>query len=264
MKGRSTPPDEIMATIGNMAESAIVQGNRNLMKQAFMNMVMNHPTDLATLKKAWYVYDPATDEWNISFPDIEENDTPETIAQKIQDHEDIMKKLKDQGIATQKSSKLNINYKITKENAKQHVVQVKNGGKDYLIYVNANPRAAQAVNGLTNPDAEQNPIFNAISTANRWLAANFTTRNPAFVMSNLSRDIIFSMAAINIKEDGKYSARFRKNIFKAMPVIMRNLRGNDKGTESDKYFKEFIENGGETGYMHLTDVNEYKKKYVRN
>lgn len=102
-----------------------------------------------------------------------------------------MKKLKDQGIATQKSSKLNINYKITKENAKQHVVQVKNGGKDYLIYVNANPRAAQAVNGLTNPDAEQNPIFNAISTANRWLAANFTTRNPAFVMSNLSRDIIF-------------------------------------------------------------------------
>lgn len=51
MKGRSTPPDEIMATIGNMAESAIVQGNRNLMKQAFMNMVMNHPTDLATLKK---------------------------------------------------------------------------------------------------------------------------------------------------------------------------------------------------------------------
>lgn len=260
MRGRKSIPDEIMATIGNMAESAIVQGNRNMMKQAFMNMVMNHPTDLATLKKAWYVYDPATDEWNISFPDIEENDTPETIAQKIQDHDDIMKKLKDQGIATQKSSKLNINYKITKGNAKQHVVQVKNGGKDYLIYVNANPRAAQAVNGLTNPDAEKNPIFNAINTANRWLAANFTTRNPAFVMSNLSRDIIFSMAAINIKEDGKYSARFRKNIFKAMPVIMRNLRGNDKGIESDEYFKEFIENGGETGYMHLTDVNEYKKK----
>lgn len=260
MKGRKSIPDEIMATIGNMAESAIVQGNRNLMKQSFMNMVMNHPTDLATLKKAWYVYDPATDEWNISLPDIEENDTPETIAQKIQDHEDVMNKLKDQGLATQKSSRLNINYKITKGNVKQHVVQVKNGGKDYLIYVNANPRAAQAVNGLTNPDAEQNPIFNAISTANRWLAANFTTRNPAFVMSNLSRDIIFSMAAINIKEDGKYSARFRKNIFKAMPVIMRNLRGNDKGTESDKYFKEFIENGGETGYMHLNDVEKYKKK----
>lgn len=243
-----------------MAESAIVQGNKNMMKQSFMNMVMNHPTDLAKMKKAWYVYDPATDEWNISLPNIEEKDTPETIAQKIEDHENDMRALKDQGLATQKSSRLNINYKITKGNAMQHVIQVKNGGKDYIIYVNANPRAAQAVNGLTNPDVEQNPMFRAISTANRWLAANFTTRNPAFVMSNLSRDLIFSMSAIGIKENAKYSSKFRKNILVAIPTIMRNLKGNNKGTESDKYFEEFIENGGETGYMHISDVDKYKKK----
>lgn len=260
MKGRKSIPDEIFATIGNMAESAIVQGNKNMMKQSFMNMVMNHPTDLAKMKKAWYVYDPATDEWNISLPNIEEKDTPETIAQKIEDHENDMRALKDQGLATQKSSRLNINYKITKGNAMQHVIQVKNGGKDYIIYVNANPRAAQAVNGLTNPDVEQNPMFRAISTANRWLAANFTTRNPAFVMSNLSRDLIFSMSAIGIKENAKYSSKFRKNILVAIPTIMRNLKGNNKGTESDKYFEEFIENGGETGYMHISDVDKYKKK----
>lgn len=260
MKGRKSIPDEIFATIGNMAESAIVQGNKNMMKQSFMNMVMNHPTDLAKMKKAWYVYDPATDEWNISLPNIEEKDTPETIAQKIEDHENDMRALKDQGLATQKSSRLNINYKITKGNAMQHVIQVKNGGKDYIIYVNANPRAAQAVNGLTNPDVEQNPIFRAISTANRWLAANFTTRNPAFVMSNLSRDLIFSMSAVGIKENAKYSSKFRKNILVAIPTIMRNLKGNNKGTESDKYFEEFIENGGETGYMHISDVDKYKKK----
>ena len=260
MKGRKSIPDEIFATIGNMAESAIVQGNKNMMKQSFMNMVMNHPTDLAKMKKAWYVYDPATDEWNISLPNIEEKDTPETIAQKIEDHENDMRALKDQGLATQKSSRLNINYKITKGNAMQHVIQVKNGGKDYIIYVNANPRAAQAVNGLTNPDVEQNPMFRAISTANRWLAANFTTRNPAFVMSNLSRDLIFSMSAIGIKENAKYSSKFRKNILVAIPTIMRNLKGNNKGTKSDKYFEEFIENGGETGYMHISDVDKYKKK----
>lgn len=260
MKGRKSIPDEIFATIGNMAESAIVQGNKNMMKQSFMNMVMNHPTDLAKMKKAWYVYDPATDEWNISLPNMEEKDTPETIAQKIEDHENDMRALKDQGLATQKSSRLNINYKITKGNAMQHVIQVKNGGKDYIIYVNANPRAAQAVNGLTNPDVEQNPIFRAISTANRWLAANFTTRNPAFVMSNLSRDLIFSMSAVGIKENAKYSSKFRKNILVAIPTIMRNLKGNNKGTESDKYFEEFIENGGETGYMHISDVDKYKKK----
>lgn len=67
MKGRKSVPDEVIATIGNMAESAILQGNKNLMKQSFMNMVMNHPTDVATMRKAWYVYDQVKDEWTYQF-----------------------------------------------------------------------------------------------------------------------------------------------------------------------------------------------------
>lgn len=259
-KGRKSIPDEIFATIGNMAESAIMQGNRNMMKQSFMSMVINHPTDIATLKKAWYVYDPVKDEWNISMPDIQESDNAETIAEKLKNHEEQMKQLKENGLATQKPNGLNINYRINKNNISQHVVQVKNGGKDYVIYINGNPRAAQAINGLTNPNVEQNPIFRSIATANRWLAANFTTRNPAFVLSNLVRDLIFSNVAVSIKEDGKYSSRFRKNILKAMPVVLRNLSGKPNNTEADRYFQEFIENGGETGYMHLNDVEKYKKK----
>lgn len=260
MKGRKSVPDEVMATIGNMAESAILQGNKNLMKQSFMNMVMNHPTDVSTMRKAWYVYDQAKDEWTISMPEIQDNDTPEIISQKISDHEEKMKNLKEKGLATQKSSGLNIDYRILKNNISQHAVVVKNGGKDYIIYVNGNPRAAQAVNGLTNPDAEKNPIFNSISRANRWLAANFTTRNPAFVMSNLARDMIFSMSAIGIKEDAKYSAKFRKNLFVAIPTVFDCIRGKCKNSQSDMYFKEFVKNGGETGYMHLNDVDKYKKK----
>lgn len=260
MKGRKSVPDEVMATIGNMAESAILQGNKNLMKQSFMNMVMNHPTDVATMRKAWYVYDQAKDEWTISMPEIQDNDTSEIISQKISDHEEKMKNLKEKGLATQKSSGLNIDYRILKNNISQHAVVVKNGGKDYIIYVNGNPRAAQAVNGLTNPDAEKNPIFNSISRANRWLAANFTTRNPAFVMSNLARDMIFSMSAIGIKEDAKYSAKFRKNLFVAIPTVFDCIRGKCKNSQSDMYFKEFVKNGGETGYMHLNDVDKYKKK----
>lgn len=260
MKGRKSVPDELIATIGNMAESSILQGNRNLMKQAFMNMVVNHPTDVATLRKAWYVYDPVKDEWSISMPDIEENDTPETIAEKIKNHDEKMKQLEEQGLATRKSKGLNIDYRIMKNNISQHAVIVKNGGKDFVIYVNGNPRAAQAVNGLTNPDAEKNPIFNAISMANRWLAANFTTRNPAFVMSNLSRDLIFSTTAVWIKEDAKYSSRFRKNILTALPTVVKGVMGKGKNSEADKYFREFVENGGETGYMYLHDVDAYKKK----
>ena len=262
MKGRKSIPDEVFATIGNMAESAILQGNRNMMKQNFMSMVMNHPTDLATMRRTWYVYDNNTGEWHISTPEIEEKDTAAIIEKKISDHEERMKQLEEKGLATQTSSGLNIDYRIQPKSAKEHVVQVKNGGKDYTIYVNANPRAAQAINGMTNPDVEKNPIFKAISTANRWLAANFTTRNPAFVFSNLLRDLIFSMSAVYIKEDGKYLSKYRKNIFKTVPSIFRNIRGkgNPNTNEIDRYFQEFIDNGGETGYMHLNDVDKYKKK----
>ena len=262
MKGRKSIPDEVFATIGNMAESAILQGNRNMMKQNFMSMVMNHPTDLATMRRTWYVYDNNTGEWHISTPEIEEKDTAAIIEKKISDHEERMKQLEEKGLATQTSSGLNIDYRIQPRSAKEHIVQVKNGGKDYTIYVNANPRAAQAINGMTNPDVEKNPIFKAISTANRWLAANFTTRNPAFVFSNLSRDLIFSMSAVYIKEDGKYSSRYRKNLLKTPSAVLRNIRGkgNPNTNEIDRYFQEFIENGGETGYMHLNDVDKYKKK----
>lgn len=260
MRGRTNPPDEVIATIGNMAESAIMQGNRNMMKQAFMNMVVNHPTDVATLRKAWYVYNPVEDEWSISMPEIEESDTPETIAEKIKNHDEKMKQLKEQGLATQKSKGLNIDYRIMKNNISQHAVIVKNGGKDFVIYVNGNPRAAQAVNGLTNPDAEKNPIVIAINNSNRWLAANFTTRNPAFVASNFLRDVIFSNSAIWVKEDAKYSAKFRKNIFRAFPSVYRGIFGKRNNSEADKYFREFVDNGGETGYMHLHDVDAYKKK----
>lgn len=262
MKGRKSIPDEVFATIGNMAESAILQGNRNMMKQNFMSMVMNHPTDLATMRRTWYVYDNNTGEWHISTPEIEEKDTAAIIEKKISDHEERMKQLEEKGLATQTSSGLNIDYRIQPKSAKEHVVQVKNGGKDYTIYVNANPRAAQAINGLTNQDIETEPIFKFISNANRWLAANFTTRNPAFVLSNLSRDLIFSMSAVYIKEDGKYSSRYRKNLLKTPSAVLRNIRGkgNPNSNEIDRYFQEFIDNGGETGYMHLNDVDKYKKK----
>lgn len=260
-KGRKSIPDNPIPVIGNMAESTILQGNRNLMKQSFMSMVMNHPTDVATIKKAWYVKDPSSDEWIVSYPNIEENDSAQDIDRKIEEHEERMNELEETGGATQKTQGLNINYRIGNAQAKEHVVSVKRNGKEYLIFINGNPRAAQAVNGMTNPDVEKNPVMKALGVANRWLSANFTTRNPAFVLSNLSRDLIFAQSAVLVKESPEYAGKFFLNAPKAMKAIMSNLSGkSNPNKEINRYFKEFIENGGETGYMTLTDVDKYKKK----
>ena len=257
-KGRRSMSDDPLATIGNMAESAILQGNRNLMKQNFLNMAINHPTDVLTVREAWYVKDTDTGEWVLSFPDIEEDDDADTIARKVEEHEERMNMLKEKGEATQVKERLNIDYRISARKAKEHIVNVKRNGKDYLVFVNGNPRAAQAVNGQTNPNVEDGWMA-GVSRFNRWMAANFTTRNPAFVMSNLSRDLIFSISAVRVKEGSEYARQFSKNILPSMRAISRGLKGKQPQTEADRYFQEFLDNGGETGFTSLHNVDEYKR-----
>ena len=264
-QGRRSLADDPIAVIGNMAESSIHQGNRNLMKQNFLNMAINHPTDVLTVKEAWYVKDTETGDWKMSFPDIKAGDSADTVADKVEEHERRMKELEGKGDATKVKEGLNIDYRIGARQAREHIVNVKRNGKDYLVFVNGNPRAAQAVNGLTNPNAEENKMLAGISRFNRELAANFTNRNPAFVLSNLTRDLIFSVSAVSVKESPEYSRRFAKNIIRSMRVIARNLRGkgDPQRNPDDALFEEFLANGGETGYTMMHSVDEYKKMVKR-
>lgn len=270
-KGRKSQADDPFATIGNMAESGILQGNRNLMKQKFLNMVLNHPTSLATVKTMWYENAGTSDNavWEQSFPFIEKDATPDEITQAIDDHEKRMIELEKNGMAKKSNKMINLAYRASKREKSEHTVVVKSGGKEYVIYVNGNPRAAQAINGLTNPDAMDHKFMQMIGKLNRQLAANFTTRNPAFVLSNASRDIVFSTSAIWIKEDWKYAKRFDKNVIKNIKAIVGLMARYKSGkldirNSRDRYFLEFLENGGETGYTALHNVEEYKKMMDRH
>ena len=63
-KGRSSKADNPRAYMQAMAESAIMQGNRNvLVKQKMLNFVRNHPSDLASVSDVWLQYDSVADEW---------------------------------------------------------------------------------------------------------------------------------------------------------------------------------------------------------
>lgn len=265
-QGRTSLADDPLATIGNMAESAIMQGNRNMMKQKFLNLVENHPTSLATVQKVWYENMGTKEEpvWEQSFPDIPENANADEVAVAIEEHEARMKELKKNGMAKDERNGVNLKYRASKREMNEHIVVVKRGGREYAVYVNGNPRAAQAINGLTNPDTIKHKGVKLVQRLNRQLAANFTTRNPAFVLSNLSRDLIFSTTAVAVKEKGKYARRFNANIAKntlGMVKLMKRYQDGklDMGKERDRLFKEFLENGGETGYTALHSVDEYKK-----
>ena len=226
-EGRRSKADDPFANLQSMAESAIMQGNRNkLVKQRFLNFALNHPSDLVSISDLWLQYDSVTDEWKPVFPDnIKISDRPETVEQKMHDFEDRMKQLEQQFPDLYKRGRdaENIPYRvIDNRDLRQHQVVVKRGGRDYVITINGNPRAAQALNGQTNPDNETSGAFNAVLRAgeklNRQLSAFYTTRNPDFIVSNFMRDMLYTNTMAWIKESPNYALHFHRNyLTKANP-----------------------------------------------
>lgn len=264
-KGRKSLADDPVATIGNMAESAIVQGNRNLLKQRFLTMALNHPSNLLTVSRVWLRYDDATDKWVEQFPEIPKNATPTEVKEIMEAHEQKMRELSESDPEHYKMArkKDNIPYKIVNPFKNEHQVLVKRNGEDFIITVNGNPRAAQAVNGLTNPDTNKS----SWAVMARWIrhnmAANFTSRNPAFVLANFMRDSFFANSMIHAKENNEYAMRFHRNwgiaAMNMVDLVNRYKKGRlDMGNPMDKMFHDFIMNGGETGYTFMGSVEDYK------
>lgn len=269
-KGRTSKADDPIPTIANIAESGILQGNRNLMKQKFLLMAENHRSDLISVNELWVEYDKVKDEWNAVFPDIPENASSDEVESIVSQFNDRMKELSESNPDKYKkaSDAKNIPYKILPNNLREHQVIVKRGGKEYVLTVNGNPRAAQALNGLTNPNAASGPVFKFFEHVNRFLATNFTQRNPAFVISNMFRDGFYSNSTVWVKESPVYAAKFNRNwakSLKEMGGLVRRYKNNslDMSNDTDRMFFEFINNGGETGYTFIHSVEDYKGIIVK-
>lgn len=271
-KGRKSKADDPIANIANVAESGIVQGNRNLVKQRFLTMVQNHRTDLASVNNLWVQEVEREDkngntvkEWVAVFPEIAKDATPEQVERIMEAFNKRMEeKSKQEGSNVKRASDMvNIPYKILPKDLKEHQVVVKRAGKPYVITINGNPRAAQAINGLTNPNATENPFIKFVESANRFMAANFTQRNPAFVVANMVRDGIYANTSVWVKEGPLYAAKFNRNWAKSvreMAGLVARYKANrlDLSNPTDRMFYDFIRNGGETGYTFINSVEDYK------
>ena len=271
--GRKSKADDPIATIANMAESGIMQGNRNLMKQKFLTMVQNHKTDLVSVSEMWVRLDEASGEWIAVFPDIPSNANPEQVESIVESFNKRMEELSNEKGSNVRRSRdaIGIPYKILPKDLKEHQVIVKRAGKEYLLTINGNPRAAQALNGLTNPDNTKGwfgTLERYAGWLNRNLAANFTTRNPNFMVSNFLRDALYSNTAVWVKESPVYAWKFNKNFAMVNPINMyRLVKGYENGTLDmsdplNKAYHDFVMRGGETGYTNLRDV-EAKKKAIQ-
>lgn len=285
-KGRSSVAYDPIATISQMADSAIIQANRNEMKQKFLNFVQNHPSDAVSVKHLWLRKNEVTGEWEPVFCNtIEPEDTPDEVAAKIEEFEQRMNELvkekpdmyrKDKGSGKNSDNSVNIPYRVVGNNINEHQVLVRRNGQTFVITINGNPRVAQALNGLTNPDVAQGGVYGAFEKftggVNRKLSAAYTTLNPNFMVSNFARDMVYANTMVAAKETAAYAGTFAANCAKFNPAFMGRmfyLWENGKLDDKNYYhrlFKEFMRNGGETGFSQTKTKEQYKsdvKKLVK-
>lgn len=275
----------VLAQIGAMGNRAIKNGGMNAIRQAFARFVRNNSNNnLVTETRVWYADDPITHTTVERYPDIPEGATADEINQIVADFNMEMKDLESKGLATKVYRRGRIGYKFQRaENKSQHIVEVKIAGRTHAFVINGNPRAAQALNGLLENSGAKG-IMKPLSSISRMMAQLCTSYNPEFVMRNIMRDAEFASSNVTSKEGARYGALWAKyyaqlGLYKGVSNIsLKDLSGTtglglfakyrngtlDTSDKVQRYFKEFMENGGETGWVQIKNMQDWTKEYKKD
>lgn len=275
----------VLAQIGAMGNRAIKNGGMNAIRQAFARFARNNSgNNLITETSVWYEKDPVVNIVYERYPDIPEGATADEINQIVSDFNKDMKMKESQGLAYKVYRRDKIGYKFQRaENKSQHIVDVKIAGRTHTFIINGNPRAAQALNGLLE-NSGANGIMKPLSSISRMMAQLCTSYNPEFVMRNIMRDAEFASSNVTSKEGARYGALWAKyyaqlGLYKgASNISFKDLSGTtglglfakyrngtlDTSDKVQRYFKEFMENGGETGWVQIKNMQDWTKEYKKD
>lgn len=272
----------VLAQIGAMGNRAIKNGGLNAIKMAFARFARNNSNNnLITEVSVWYEKDPMTGIVYERYPDIPDDATPDEINQIVADFNTDMNAKAAQGLASKVYRRGSIGYKFQRaENKSQHIVDVKIAGRTHTFIINGNPRAAQALNGLL--EHKNDTLAGRVSASiSRKMAQLCTSYNPEFVMRNMIKDFEFASTNLLAKEGLVYTKRFEQ--YYAKVGIIEGIRNSklkdfadtggfglyakyrngtlDTTNKLHRYFKEFMENGGETGWVQIKNMEDFTKEY---
>ena len=266
--GRGSEAGDPIAQIIYIAQNTIEEANRNEVKQRFLDFVLNHMSDLATVHPAWVRLNEKG-EWEYAAPDIEEGDSAEQIEQKIKTFEANMQAEKEAGRASKINSKarLNVDMVVIPRTEDEHTVLVRRGGRMFTIIINGNPRAAQALNGWLQRQ-QQGDVARVFNRAMRGIAMLITSKAPNFILRNGMRDFGYAADTLMVREGKDYAARFLKNYAAIIPArehsifkLLEKFKEGTLDTEHDdveRMFSEFMLNGAETGYINYQNVEKWR------
>ncbi len=297
-KGRKSLSDvNVLAQIGAMANRAIRNGGQNAVKQAFARFVRNSgEQNLVKETKVW-VEKKGTDMngndiWEEAYPQIPDNASAHDIATIVDAFETDMKTKQAKGEAKTLSNSTDIGFKFARaKNKSEHFVDVKIAGRTHRFVVLGNPRAAQALNGMLENSSPNSALLKGLKSTTRFMAQMATSYSPEFVMRNIIRDAEFASSNVTAKEGAMYGLKWARYYAELNPLnvaynegagALKSLKWKDlkegvgmglyaryrEGTLGDskmeRYFKEFMQNGGETGWVQVKTMQEWEKDYKRD
>lgn len=282
-KGRSSLSDiNVMAQISAMAKSSLINGGKNVVKQHFARFVSAYETG-NTKDKIFVEVNPWLEKhvvdgkevWEEVTPQIPENATQQQISDILQNFEDSMQAKKATGDAKLSHRKPNIGFKFQRAKDKsEHIIDVYIAGRKRSFVCQGNPRAAQALNGLLKDSGTRNAVTQFDAKVTRKIAQFNTSLNPDFMMSNMLRDLTFASANVT-KEGFSYTKDFLKEYAGNMISIkngkdsgnyltmFRKYRDGklDTNNERERMFKEFMDNGGQTGFVQIKKLESLIEEY---
>lgn len=282
-KGRSSLSDvNVLAQISAMAKTSIINGGKNIVKQHLARFISAYENG-DTKNRIFVEINPWVEKhtidgnevWEEVIPQIPEDATQEQISDILQGFENNMKAKQASGDAKLLKNKADIGFRFQRAKDKsEHIVEVYIAGKKKSFVCQGNPRAAQAINGLLVDSGTRNKASEIDAKITRKLAQFNTSLNPDFMSSNMLRDL--TSASANVTKEG---FGYTKDFLKAYAGNMRSImnlsgRGNyltmfrryredklDMNNERDRMFKEFMDNGGQTGFVQIKKFEDLTKEY---
>ena len=263
-KGRNSEAADILATLMHLGHAAIHQGNKNRALQSLLALAEDHKVPLLTAKLAWYEKQNVggVDTWVIIAP-------PDTSAMNETDAADALNQFEADMRAKMQAEptrykngggRVDVGVPVNHiGNLKQHQVRVMRGGKTYIININGQPKAAQALNGQLKESAPK-----WVEGLNRFIARNLTTLNPEFIVSNFERDFasanVMTFARYGLKEAAKMDKSMFNNLWRLFSLYEKGQL--DMNNEQHRLFDEFMRNGGETGFGIVLQTDDYQKRIM--
>ncbi|ENT2084397.1 LPD38 domain-containing protein [Escherichia coli] len=228
--------------IQDLSES-LIRHRKNEVGNAFLKLVQDNPD-----KDYWQVFTDDRPDTMRTIAERKDQETGETI-REVAERPVPMAMMADR-------------YFTTKKN-----------GKTYYIKLH-DPRLMRAMKSM-GPETS-NAFVRTLGKVNRFLATVNTSYNPEFLVSNFIRDV--QTAVMNLKaEQGRSDGKLKgldnlsalavvKDSRSAMSAVYASLRGKTltgKGAQWQKVWKEFVEDGGKTGWFNMGDLEGQQKEMDR-